>query len=61
MPEPKLDLKYENQARMLANKVKKTYQHLRKRFAGRISTYSGFMTGIFLKSGRLWTGMPVIW
>lgn len=33
MLEPKLVAKYENQARMLANKVKKTYNHLRKRFA----------------------------
>ncbi|MBC2714529.1 MAG: SAM-dependent methyltransferase [Desulfobacteraceae bacterium] len=33
MLDPKLAAKYENQARMLANKVKKTYNHLRKRFA----------------------------
>lgn len=33
MLDPKLAAKYESQARMLANKVKKTYKHLRKRFA----------------------------
>ncbi len=33
MHDPKLAPKYENQARMLANKVQKTYKHLRKRFA----------------------------
>ena len=33
MLDSKLAQKYENQARMLANKVKKTYTHLRKRFA----------------------------
>jgi 23S rRNA (cytosine1962-C5)-methyltransferase len=31
--DPKLMAKYENQAEMLANKVKKRYRHLRKRFA----------------------------
>jgi 23S rRNA (cytosine1962-C5)-methyltransferase len=33
MIDPKLAKKYENQARMLANKVQKTYKHLRRRFA----------------------------
>ncbi len=33
MLDPKLAAKYENQARMLANKVQKTYKHLKKRFA----------------------------
>ncbi|MDA3896080.1 MAG: class I SAM-dependent methyltransferase, partial [Desulfobacteraceae bacterium] len=33
MLDPKLVAKYENQARMLANKVQKNYKHLRKRFA----------------------------
>ena len=33
MHDPKLTAKYENQARMLANKVQKNYKHLRKRFA----------------------------
>ncbi len=32
MLDSKLAAKYENQAQMLANKVKKTYNHLRKRF-----------------------------
>ncbi len=33
MVDTKLQAKFENQARMLANKVKKQYKHLRKRFA----------------------------
>jgi 23S rRNA (cytosine1962-C5)-methyltransferase len=33
MRDEKLAAKYENQARMLASKVKKTYKHLHKRFA----------------------------
>ena len=33
-PEFELQEKYRNQARMLANKVKKRFKHLRKRFAG---------------------------
>ena len=33
MLDPKIEAKYESQARMLANKVKKTYKHLKKRFA----------------------------
>lgn len=33
MLDPKLTAKYENQARMLANKVQKNYKHLKKRFA----------------------------
>jgi 23S rRNA (cytosine1962-C5)-methyltransferase len=33
MLDSKLAAKYENQAQMLANKVKKTYKHLHKRFA----------------------------
>jgi len=33
MLDSKLEAKYENQAKMLANKVKKTFKHLRKRFA----------------------------
>jgi 23S rRNA (cytosine1962-C5)-methyltransferase len=33
MQDPELAIKYENQARMLANRVKKTYNHFRKRFA----------------------------
>ena len=33
MLDPELAAKYEKQAQMLANKVKKTYNHLRKRFA----------------------------
>ena len=33
MLDPKLAAKFENQARMLANKVQKNYKHLKKRFA----------------------------
>ncbi len=33
MLNPKVAAKYENQARMLANKVQKNYKHLKKRFA----------------------------
>lgn len=33
MLDPKLAAKYENQSQMLANKVRKTYKHLKKRFA----------------------------
>jgi 23S rRNA (cytosine1962-C5)-methyltransferase len=33
MLDPKLAAKYEKQAQMLANKVQKTYKHLKKRFA----------------------------
>ena len=33
MHDPNLAARFENQARMLANKVKKTYNHFRRRFA----------------------------